>query len=355
MMVSDSTAGRIKHWRRHVLMLVFGSVVGAIAFSGGRALSSWTAFGISAGWSLVVWVTQWYGHGFIEEWLSEKAPWQTKPRSRLFLSLLLHILYAIVAIVLVNIMMEWIIAVSRDKPFRLERDGMVDSGIIASAIAIVISVVMTCVGFYHHLRRSLAREAQLEAELATFRYESLRTQLNPHFLFNSLNVLSELVLDDPKQAVQFIRQLSDIYRYILDARERELVPLDEELSFLNTYCDLLKIRFEGALDVHLSIDVLPEDCLVPMALQLLVENAVKHNVVSVREPLQVELLRSEDWLVVRNPLRPLRTPPEKSGRGLDNLKKRFAFFSEQRVVIDDGPDWFEVRLPVLKHTTELIA
>ena len=198
---------------------------------------------------------------------------------------------------------------------------------------------MTSIGFYQHLRASLEREAELKTQLLQYRYESLRSQINPHFLFNSLNVLSELVVDEPKQAVTFIHGLSDTYRYVLDAQEREWVPLSEELALFATYANLLHVRFEDRLQLKVDVPHQPADRVVPMALQLLLENAVKHNVVSASNPLTVRVFLNR---------------PKNTGvpsRKLENLRQRYAFFPGAEVTVTDTEHTFRVCIPILQEDT----
>jgi len=128
--------------------------------------------------------------------------------------------------------------------------------------------------------------------MLAYKYESLRNQINPHFLFNSLNVLSDLVYDDQVLAIKFIRQLSDLFRYILDSRDKELVPLSEELEFIRSFTFLLKTRFEQKLTIDIEVQPGQNDYIVPMTLQLLIENAVKHNEVSEAFPLRIQIRKT---------------------------------------------------------------
>lgn len=340
---------------RNLVFATIGGVGGAVLFGGGRIFSSWQNATIAVIWSLLVWYTQWFGHGYIADYLDKIMPWHERPKKRLVYDFLLHMVYAFIAITAVNLLMGWILyEVILERPFKVSRDDVVVTGLIAIGISLLISGIMTSIGFYQHLRQSLAREERLKAELMTYRYESLRRQINPHFLFNSLNVLSDLVVEEPKHAVVFIRQLSDVYRYVLDSRERELVPFEEELELLQTYAALLETRFEKGFRLEVDVDPGADFWVVPMALQLLVENAVKHNVVSQREPLDVRVSRKGNGILVSNPLRPKSTLEESKGIGLDNLRKRFAFFSDEEIRIDASGDTFDVWFPLLHAESQQI-
>jgi LytS/YehU family sensor histidine kinase len=184
--------------------------------------------------------------------------------------------------------------------------------------------------------------------MMTYKYESLRNQINPHFLFNSLNVLSDLVYDDQAMAVKFIQQLSDLFRYVLDSRDKELVPLKDELEFIRSFTFLLKMRFEDKLIIESDVQVNSDDFIVPMTLQLLIENAVKHNEVSEAFPLRIQIRKNKDYLEVENDLRPKNVGEDSKKTGLKNIIQQFAFFSNQPIEIIPSETNFVVRVPILK-------
>ncbi|MCB0534018.1 MAG: tetratricopeptide repeat protein [Lewinellaceae bacterium] len=178
----------------------------------------------------------------------------------------------------------------------------------------------------------------------------LRTQVNPHFLFNSLSILTSLVHVDALLAEQFIDQLSRSYRYILEQKENTLVSLRTELEFIQSYAFLLKIRFENKFDVQIDLpeEVLDHLKIAPLTLQLLIENAVKHNRMSVKEPLVVTVsIEQPQTLLVKNPLRPRTTPAVSTGMGLQNIMNRYALLTDQPVWAGEAEDQFVVKVPLL--------
>lgn len=200
------------------------------------------------------------------------------------------------------------------------------------------------------------REAQLEAERfkqigVQAQYQSLKNQVNPHFLFNSLNALSTLVYKDPAVASEFIGELSKVYRYVLQNFEKELTELGDELAFIRSYIYLLEKRFGGSLTVEMDIPARFESrCIVPVALQMLIENAIKHNVSSRSHPLHIQVFVDEATgkLVVRNNLQPKLEKEASTQIGLDNIAKRYQFVSKQGIDIEHGPEFFTIRLPLLQ-------
>ncbi len=189
----------------------------------------------------------------------------------------------------------------------------------------------------------------LQEENIISQFETLKSQVNPHFLFNSLNVLSSLIYIDQDRAAKFVRQLSKVYRYVLDHKDVDTITLAEELPFIESYIYLLKTRFDQNLKVELDI---PQSVrhrkVAPMVLQLLVENAIKHNVISKSKPLKVVLSVSEDgFLTVHNNLQ-LKSSTERSSQiGLANIRKRYDYLSGKKIEIENDHDYFTVKIPLL--------
>lgn len=179
----------------------------------------------------------------------------------------------------------------------------------------------------------------------------LKTQVNPHFLFNSLSILSSLVRKNPTLSERFIDQLSKSYRYILEQNEENLVSLRTELEFIKAYTFLLSIRFEDKLAFNFQLEEKDFDkyYIAPMTLQLLIENAVKHNKMSKRSPLIIELSLDKDWLYVKNKLQPRSIPSSSTGIGLANIKNRYTLLTEKEVTTEKIDDHFVVKVPLLIH------
>ncbi|MCG2462773.1 histidine kinase [Flavobacteriaceae bacterium F89] len=195
------------------------------------------------------------------------------------------------------------------------------------------------------------RENQLENE--RLKHESLhnelaalKNQINPHFLFNSLNSLNFLVREN-KEATLFIRKLSFMYRYILQSGDSDMVTVEEELKFLGSYSYLIKTRYRGRfmLNINLEDSNLQKE-LPPLALQLLVENAVKHNEISEEFPLEVKIYDEQGYICVENKIRPRTSLEEGTGNGLSNLDKRFFLLSNQHIQIDRNNAVFCVKIPL---------
>jgi hypothetical protein len=220
-------------------------------------------------------------------------------------------------------------------------------------ITSVISVVFHASAFLEGWREAAVRAERAEKEAAVARLDSLRRQVDPHFLFNSLNALTSLVEEnDPARAVRFIRQLSQVYRYVLDSESQELVPLAQEVRFAESYLYLQQTRLGDALAVAMELPpaALAPYYVPPLALQLLLENVIKHNAAFQASPLRVAVTLDAEaqTLTVRNTLRPRRLAPgESSGLGLKNLAARYAFLTDKPLAIGEEAGEFVVTLPLL--------
>jgi two-component system LytT family sensor kinase len=202
---------------------------------------------------------------------------------------------------------------------------------------------------YQQLKDVQLRAERLEKGAVVSQFEALKNQISPHFLFNSLSILTSLVHEDPNLSETFIKQLSKAYRYILEQRDHDLVPLATELDFINAYTVLLKIRFENKFDVTIDVpqDVRNQYRIAPLSLQMLVENTVKHNRMSLREPLLVRISTDDDFLIVENPLQARDQPEFSTGIGLKNITDRYSLLTDQPVEFGERAGSFNVKIPLL--------
>ncbi len=182
-----------------------------------------------------------------------------------------------------------------------------------------------------------------------FEYEYLKSQVNPHFLFNSLSILSSLVHEDSKAAMDYTGRLSDLYRNMLAHTDRNIVPLSEELEILDNYIHIQKSRFGDALQIDMEIapQVAAEKKIIYLALQLLVENAVKHNIISKAQPLVITIAAKGNELVISNPLHRKLSTEKRNGMGLANISKRYSLITDRPVTYGEENGNYVVRLPLL--------
>ncbi len=219
---------------------------------------------------------------------------------------------------------------------------------------IVGSVLITGGLVYWYIKareKSVKKVERLQKEKIQFQFETLRNQVNPHFLFNSFNTLITIIEDDPKMAVEYVEQLSDFFRNIVNYRDKDIITLKEEIELLKTYFFLQQKRFGKNLNLNidLSYQETSQNYIPPLTLQLLAENAIKHNAVSKETPLNIELFIEGERLVVRNNINVKFTKSDGAGMGLQNIINRYTLLSSQGVSINRNEEFFIVSLPVLKQ------
>jgi two-component system LytT family sensor kinase len=192
------------------------------------------------------------------------------------------------------------------------------------------------------------RAATLEKDKSILQYHQLRNQVNPHFLFNTFTSLDGLILTDPELASEFVRHLSKVYRYVLEHKENEVVNLQTEVNFIQYYISLLKFRFKDALEVDLNISPQSMDKgIVMVTLQMLIDNAIKHNKAQVDAPLKISVQDKGDHLLIRNNKQLRKLMEESTRQGLQQLKQLYSYLSQEPVIVTDAPNYFEVNLPLL--------
>lgn len=223
-------------------------------------------------------------------------------------------------------------------------------GTYVFAIFMTFMIVLSFQAFYFFkaYNENKFKEQKIIAGTANAKFESLKNQIDPHFLFNSLNVLSSLIEENPENAQRFTTSLSKIYRYVLEQKDKDLVSVDEELAFAKTYMNLLKMRFENSLFYELpTANINPEAKVVPLSLQLLLENTVKHNVVSEQRPLHIRIYIEEDYVVIQNNYQKKEVLQDRQGVGLQNIINRYGIISNRKVLIEQNEQTFRVKIPVL--------
>ena len=274
---------------------------------------------------------------FVEERFSKK---------RIFTGFILSFLVSLTVIFLLRIFEDVVINgtpfisfINNEKPTNY---------IVASVFTFIVISIVHIFYLYKFYQENKLKEQKIIAGTANAKFESLKNQIDPHFLFNSLNVLSSLIEENPDNAQKFTTSLSKIYRYVLEQKDKELVTVQEELTFAKTYMNLLKMRFENSLTYELpTIELNVEAKVVPLSLQLLLENCVKHNVVSEQKPLHIKIYLEESFLVIENNLQIKEVLGDRKGVGLENIISRYAIISKRKMIIEKTENYFKVKLPIL--------
>jgi two-component system, LytTR family, sensor kinase len=278
-------------------------------------------------------------------YLDRKFDWQKSIIRRLVIGVLAVELLSLVTYMVITplILYFW-----RETPWPAIITELTANAFLPLLMGLPGMLIIASIEFFKYWKASYLKQEKLRAEMMSYKYAALHNQLNPHFLFNSFNVLSSLVYESPELAVKFLEQLTELYKRVLDRKDKELIHLSEELEFISSYAYLLRTRFEDKLKINVDVAVSNDDWIAPMVLQLLIENAVKHNVISKADPLEITIERKGDVIETRNAIRRKRVGDDARGMGLINIRQRYGFFTQRDVQVTEHERNFIVRIPVLK-------
>jgi len=223
---------------------------------------------------------------------------------------------------------------------------------ITFIISTVISLIFYAAYYYRYKQENRVKEQKIIAGTASAKFDALKNQLDPHFLFNSLNVLTSLIEENPEAATKFTTALSKVYRYVLEQKNKDLVTVSEELKFAQLYMSLIKMRFEDSIVFTYPQTISnPEAKVVPLSLQLLLENAVKHNMVTPSKKLHISIEEKGGNLVITNNIQTKQVVKESSGVGLQNITQRYQILTDRPVVINENNKQFSIAIPMLTQNT----
>ncbi len=289
----------------------------------------------------------WFGCYAIVVYLWRKYPWEHSPLKHLLIEIVSILAYVLVF----GLTMHTIYKILPNTPHDFQqRDGFNLDFFITILITFLITTIHEAVFFYNQWKYNFSKSVRLEKDNIEAKYETLKSQINPHFLFNSLNSLTSIV-DKNSEAVDYIQNLSEFLRYMLNSRNSELALVSNEVEVLNKYVSLQKSRFRNSLVVKINIDKkFYNYSLPPLVLQMLVENCIKHNIISKNKPLNIEIKAVNKSIIIENNLQK-RTDVTSTKQGLRNITDRFKFFTGSEVKIIETSAIFRVDIPLL--TVEL--
>ena len=310
----------------------------------GKNFSNWEVK-LSFLYTIMIAMVIWEGNRFLLFSLRSYFDWINKPLQKIAVLILSITFYSVPVSVL--LLAGWYKLFS---PTAVNWNIITESTLIILIAVIFITHVYETVFLVKESESEMIRNEQLERAKAEAELEALKNQIDPHFIFNSLNTLSHLIEEKPLKAKQFNDNLAEVYRYILQNKARDLVLLREEVEFLRSYFLLLQIRFEKAVQLKISIDSgIPDQYLIPpISLQILAENAIKHNEFSESTPLLLEIEMKGEELIAQNWVRRKALRKTSSRIGLQNLRERYKLITNKEIAIIDEGNRFIVKLPVLK-------
>lgn len=301
-------------------------------------------------WMLLLMFFLLEGMRYINHILDKEYPWENYPSKRPLFQLLYNGFYAIGIILVVRLMTVQVNWFFLKKNLIVFNDEMMIM-IMAAGLTLIIIFVEFGVYLLKRYRYSLAELEKFKKENVEFNLEMLKNQVNPHFLFNSLNTLSSLIFRDQEAAASFVRQLARVYRYVLENKETRLVVLKHELEILDSYIYLQNIRYGDNITFQIAVDDDKKDWhIAPLTLQMLIENAIKHNIISREKPLLIDIHTDEyNNIVVKNTLQKKRNLAYSSGIGLKNIRSRYLFLIDRKLRVLEGSGYFTVKVPLIRN------
>lgn len=329
-----------------VISFVIAGVLICIEVIFGRSLNFDANFMRELGYYCIFGVTLTLLNGTYFDYLNNKVVWDRYRKYRIWIGALGSVALTMVGVFFIRMFIN--VVLEKETMPHFFANEKPRYYVISLLITMVISLFFHAFYFYKKSQENKVKEQKIIAGTASAKFESLKNQIDPHFLFNSLNVLSSLIEENPDNAQKFTTSLSKIYRYVLEQKDKELVSVEEELSFAKTYMNLLKMRFENSLFYELPATIPnPDAKVVPLSLQLLLENTVKHNVASEQRPLHIRIFIDGDYLAIENVYQKKEVLQDRQGVGLQNIVNRYNIITKRKVLVEQDEKTFTVRIPIL--------
>jgi len=293
----------------------------------------------------------WLGNRYILIWARARYPVFSETRKRIMVQSTVMLIYTLIA----NNLLGYLLDICGLKHNHLYpgfdlRFVVTNSNAAAIFCSLTVVAIYESIYFKRELEKSVKEREMLKRESLYAQLDALKTQVNPHFLFNNLNTLVSIIPEDPKRAVDFVQQMSKVYRHILEVKDEHSILLKEELDVMKAYAFLLKTRFGDNLEISINV---PEEKLnrkiIPLSLQILMENAIKHNIVSSEKPLRIDVFAENGQLVVSNNLQKKNQLNESTGIGLDNIRNRYKLLSDRKVEVIENGSSFIVSIPLIEN------
>lgn len=298
--------------------------------------------------TVVVTTVLWFGDRLIMVWSRSRYPSFNDVRRRLYFQSVAMFVFTVAGNNILGFLVNDIILNKPNGGSYLRTDALISSNSAAIFCTIMIIAIYESIYFMNELRKSVEEKETLKRESLNAQLSALKTQVNPHFLFNNLNTLAAVIPEDADLAIEFVQQMSKVYRHILEVKDESSILLKEELDVLKAYGFLLQTRFGKNLAIDINV---PEEKLkqriVPFSLQLLMENAIKHNIVSSEKPLKISVFAENGHLLVSNNLQMKNQVNESTGIGLDNIRNRYKLLGDKEVKVFDNGESFTVSIPLL--------
>lgn len=299
---------------------------------------------LTASWLVITLILVWVSNYFLTRRLDKKLPWLKFGNKRFYWQLGIGIFLSLLIINISYFVLKF--ALTTDPP---DSTQILSMNVLGLLILLPTISINFGIQFLSNWKTAQVNSEQFQKETIRAELTTLKNHLDPHFLFNNLNILSSLISVDTELSQTYLEKFADVYRNILKSSKEELVTLNDELRFIASYLYLLEIRFEDTIQTFIDIESVEHTkYLPPLTLQMLVENAIKHNIISEIKPLKIHISCQNGYLSVKNGLREKKVERKNSGKsGLDNIQKRYSYFTDKEVQVFKNPDNFIVKIPLI--------
>ena len=301
----------------------------------------------ASGYSLLIGGFLWKGNEMVSHYVHKRIDMDKYPAKSLKWSLIAMFVYTTVAIITINYFW-YVVLFGNNISYLFSGSGFLTC-IVQFGVTIIIASVLYSISFFKSWREAAVNEERLKKESLALQYKALKNQVNPHFLFNSLNTLSTLVYKNQDLAAKFIKQLSEVYRYVLEQKDNEVVRVETEIEFVEKYLYLQQIRHGKNLNYKIDLNNCSDKFVIPISLQMLVENCIKHNIVSEENPLEIKIYNDNDYIIVQNNLQKKSITADSGGIGLENIKSRYEHLTDKPFIIEEDTLHFIVKIPLFKY------
>ncbi|MDP4172547.1 MAG: histidine kinase [Bacteroidota bacterium] len=296
--------------------------------------------------AIVISIAVWEGNLLINKRIDRYLEWKKQPLKRIFYQILFNAIYTkLVILTAIIIDLKFI----EKCPFDTAWPFIKLTIFVAIIVFLLIQAIYVGMYFFRQWENSRFESEELKRQNLQSQFEALKSQVNPHFLFNSLNALTTLIYEDQKLAVDFVQQIANVYRYVLQSKDKELIGLKEEADFIRAFLFLQKIRFGENIKETIEIPAKYNGLLIaPLTMQMLIENAIKHNIISSERPLFINIFIDEDeYLVVSNNIQRKNITNSSTGIGLDNIRQRYSLLVQKEIEVISDNKQFLVRIPLI--------
>lgn len=300
---------------------------------------------LTAGWITLTLGLVWFMNRLLTKRLDKKLPWLKHGNKRFYWQLGLGILLSLLIINLSYFSLK--LGLTSDPP---DQEQILSMNVLGILVLLPTISINFGIQFLSNWKNAQVNSEKFQKETIRAELTTLKNHLDPHFLFNNLNILSSLISKDKNLSQNYLEKFADVYRNILESSKEELVTLNEELCFIASYLYLLEIRFEDTIQTFIDVETIDHTKYIPpLTLQMLIENAIKHNSISEIRPLKIHIASQNGYISVKNNYQPKKQAIKGvGGTGLKNIEKRYSYFTDKKVQVYENPENFIVKIPLVE-------